>query len=71
MMDEPSQTASVSFSRGHQLVDDLIRLVGWSLLKSVTAGRYRSTGDHSDRLFEGTLGFLVVAGLFALGYHFF
>lgn len=52
------------------LIDDLICLIGWSLLKLMTAGRYRPKGDQSDRLFEGTLGLLVVAGVFSVGYRF-
>jgi hypothetical protein len=43
-----------------QIVDDLVRGMGWGLLKAVTGGRYSSSGSHA-RLFEGTIGLLALA----------
>lgn len=52
------------------LIEDFIRGLGWASLKVVTVGRYKSAGDASAGLFEGTLGLLIVAGFCGL-YHWF
>jgi hypothetical protein len=44
------------------VVNDLVRGVGYGVLKLVTAGKYRS-GD-TGLLLEGCLGLLLVAALF-------
>jgi hypothetical protein len=41
-------------------IEDLVRLVGWVLLKLITVGKYKSDG-RSSLLFEGTVGLLVMA----------
>jgi hypothetical protein len=51
------------------LLEDLIRGLGWASLKLVTAGRYKSSGDGSAHLFEGTLGLLIVAGACGVFYY--
>ena len=51
------------------LLEDSIRGLGWASLKLVTAGRYKSSGDASAHLFEGTLGLLIVAGIFGAIYY--
>lgn len=50
------------------LVEDLVRGVGYSVLKVVTAGTYRSGGN--GLLLEGCTGLLVVAAFFYFFYRF-
>ena len=45
-----------------QLIEDGVRLVGWLALKALTLGRYRGR-DESDRLLQGTIGLLLIAGI--------
>lgn len=47
-----------------QLIEDLVQLVGWSMLKLITAGKYEH--DASNRLAEGAVGLVTVAGACAL-----
>jgi hypothetical protein len=47
------------------LVEELIRGIGYFALRLVTFGRYRGGGE-TDRLFEGALGFGIV-GVAAYG----
>ncbi len=49
------------------VIEELIRWVGYSTLRAFTLGRYRG-GAPSDRLSEGGVGFAVVVGLFGLAY---
>ena len=49
------------------LLQDLVRGLGWGVLKVVTAGRYKSTGSGAE-LFEGTVGLLVLAGASWIAY---
>lgn len=52
------------------VLESVIRGLGWAILKIVSVGRYKSAGDSSAELFEGTLGLLIVAGFGALYYWF-
>jgi hypothetical protein len=52
------------------MVEDLIRGLGWVVLKALSVGRYTSTGSHAE-LFEGTVGLLVVAGIMWAAYRWF
>jgi hypothetical protein len=45
------------------VLEDLVRLTGWVLLKALTCGRYQSTGP-SAILVEGASGLLAIAGGF-------
>jgi hypothetical protein len=46
---------------------DVIRGLGWAVLKVVSLGRYTSAGSHAE-LFEGTIGLLVIAAAIWLSY---
>ena len=52
------------------VLEGVIRGLDWAILKIVTVGRYKSPGNSSAELFEGTLGLLIVAGFGALYYWF-
>jgi hypothetical protein len=52
------------------MIEDLVRGVGWVSLKVVTIGRYSSSKSGAD-LFEGTVGLLVLAGLTSVTYRWF
>ena len=43
------------------MLEDLIRGIGWAVLKVFTVGRYTSAGPSAE-LVEGTVGLLVLAG---------
>jgi hypothetical protein len=45
-----------------ELLEVLIRGVGWTVLKVVTLGRYRSAGRDA-LLFEGAIGLVAVGAL--------
>jgi hypothetical protein len=49
------------------MIEDLIRGLGWTLLKVVTVGRYTSAGSSAE-LFEGAVGLSVLAGITWIGY---
>jgi hypothetical protein len=49
------------------MVEELVRGLGWVILKGLTGGRYASAGSGAE-LFEGTVGLLVLAGIIWLGY---
>jgi hypothetical protein len=49
------------------MIEEVIRGLGWASLKTLTGGRYKSAGSSAE-LFEGTLGLLVVAGIFGAMY---
>jgi len=50
-----------------ELVEELIRWVGYGGLRLVTLGRYRG-GTENDRLSEGAVGFGIVIGFAYLTY---
>lgn len=51
------------------VVEELIRWIGYAALRLVTLGRYRG-GTRNDRLPEGAVGLGIVAGLVYLMYAF-
>ena len=50
------------------LIEDTIQRIGWGFLKIISAGRYKSDYGQPTRLFEGALGLLLVAAMFAIAY---
>ena len=50
-----------------QLLEDVIRLLGWTVLKAVTLGRYKSS-DASSVLLEGGVGLSVIAAAMCAAY---
>jgi hypothetical protein len=52
------------------MIEDLIRGLGWIVLKTLTVGRYASTGSGAE-LFEGTVGLLVIAAIMWSAYRWF
>ncbi len=49
------------------IIEELIRWVGYAGLRLVTLGRYRG-GTMTDRLLEGAVGLGIVVGLTCLTY---
>jgi len=49
------------------IIEELIRWLGYAILRFVTFGRYRG-GTQDDRLPEGAVGLCVVVGLVYLTY---
>jgi hypothetical protein len=49
------------------IIDTGMQAVGWAVLKGITFGRYRGFRPE-DILFEGTVGFVVLAAVFYGGY---
>jgi hypothetical protein len=52
------------------VIEDLVRGLGWVILKILSFGRYASTGTGAE-LFEGTVGLLTLAGITWVGYRWF
>jgi hypothetical protein len=49
------------------VVEDLVRLVGWVMLKAFTGGRYKSDRG-TGLLLEGSVGLMVIALVFWIVY---
>lgn len=49
------------------LIEDSVRFVGWTALKTVTGGRYKSS-TGTGLLLEGSIGLLLIAGAIWIGY---
>jgi hypothetical protein len=52
------------------VIEDLVRGVGWVILKTLSLGRYASAGSGAE-LFEGTVGLLSLAGITWAAYRWF
>jgi hypothetical protein len=50
------------------IIEDVIQGLGWSLLKLISLGTYKSSGTHA-RLFEGSVGLLAVVTISWTIYH--
>ena len=49
------------------VIEDIIRWLGWALLKLLTLGRYRG-GQPADALAEGSVGFVLIVAVAILVY---
>jgi hypothetical protein len=52
------------------LIEESVRAVGWATLKTITAGRYKSSAG-TELLLEGGIGLLVIAAGMWLAYRWF
>jgi hypothetical protein len=50
------------------LFEFVLPAIGWAVMKVVTLGRYRSSEQDASMLFEGTVGFGLVALVIYFGY---
>ena len=49
------------------VIEDIIRWLGWAALKLLTVGRYRG-GQPADTLAEGAIGFGLIVAVAILAY---